>query len=310
METATEPRRHRPQRPPRRRLRPAEVDDTLLGGVAAAMALVKAHRTHGHLAARLDPLGSEPVGDPSLEPEMLDPPLTPELQARIPASRAARPRRGRDARRRAAAAQGDLLRDARVRDRAHLRPRGARLAAARDRVRPLPHEPERRREAAAARPPDRGRGHGAVPAPRVPRPEVVLRRGPGRDDPDARRDDRARGRGRRPPGRDRHGAPRAPQRARAHPGTPVRVDPARVRGRADAGGRRRRSRRRERRRQVSPRGRGPPRDELGPDQRQARRQPEPPRGGRPGRRGPGARLPDRPLDALRRARARRRRCRS
>jgi 2-oxoglutarate dehydrogenase E1 component len=64
---------------------PAEVDDTLLGGVAAAMALVKAHRTHGHLAARLDPLGSEPVGDPSLEPEMLDPPLTPELQARIPA---------------------------------------------------------------------------------------------------------------------------------------------------------------------------------------------------------------------------------
>ncbi len=65
---------------------PAEVDDTLLGGVAAAMALVKAHRTHGHLAARLDPLGSEPVGDPSLQPEMLDPPLTPELQARIPAS--------------------------------------------------------------------------------------------------------------------------------------------------------------------------------------------------------------------------------
>jgi 2-oxoglutarate dehydrogenase E1 component len=65
---------------------PAPVDDTLLGGVAAAMALVKAHRTHGHLAARLDPLGSEPVGDPSLEPEMLHPPLSPELQAQIPAS--------------------------------------------------------------------------------------------------------------------------------------------------------------------------------------------------------------------------------
>ncbi|MGH2996103.1 MAG: 2-oxoglutarate dehydrogenase E1 component, partial [Gaiellaceae bacterium] len=47
---------------------------------------VKAHRTHGHLAARLDPLGSEPPGDPALEPSRLVPPLTPELQARIPAS--------------------------------------------------------------------------------------------------------------------------------------------------------------------------------------------------------------------------------
>src|SRR5207249_12321186 len=38
-----------------------------------------------HLAAHLDPLGSEPVGDPALEPERLIPKLTPELQARIPA---------------------------------------------------------------------------------------------------------------------------------------------------------------------------------------------------------------------------------
>ena len=61
-------------------------DELLLGGVAAAMALVKAYRMHGHLAAHLDPLGSEPVGDPALEPERLIPRLTPELQARIPAS--------------------------------------------------------------------------------------------------------------------------------------------------------------------------------------------------------------------------------
>ncbi|HEX2044535.1 MAG TPA: thiamine pyrophosphate-dependent enzyme, partial [Gaiellaceae bacterium] len=57
----------------------------LLGGVAAAMSLVKAHRTHGHLAARLDPLGSEPIGDPALDPDRLEPRLTPELQRQIPA---------------------------------------------------------------------------------------------------------------------------------------------------------------------------------------------------------------------------------
>ena len=64
----------------------AVADDALLGGVAAAVALVNAIRTQGHLAANLDPLGSEPVGDPALEPELLEPPLTPELQAAIPAS--------------------------------------------------------------------------------------------------------------------------------------------------------------------------------------------------------------------------------
>jgi 2-oxoglutarate dehydrogenase E1 component len=65
---------------------PAEAPpERLLGGVAAAMALVKAHRMHGHLAARLDPLGSEPVGDPALDPERLEPRLTEELQRQIPA---------------------------------------------------------------------------------------------------------------------------------------------------------------------------------------------------------------------------------
>ena len=67
--------------------KPAEAvtDDLLLGGIAAAMSLVKAHRTHGHLAAHIDPLGSEPPGDPALDPDRLEPRLTPELQARIPA---------------------------------------------------------------------------------------------------------------------------------------------------------------------------------------------------------------------------------
>ena len=62
-----------------------EAPPLLLGAVAAAMALVKAHRMHGHLAARLDPLGSEPVGDPALEPERLEPRLTEELMRQIPA---------------------------------------------------------------------------------------------------------------------------------------------------------------------------------------------------------------------------------
>jgi 2-oxoglutarate dehydrogenase E1 component len=59
--------------------------ESLLAAVAAAMALVTAYRTHGHLAARLDPLGSEPVGDPSLEPDRREPKLTEELQRLIPA---------------------------------------------------------------------------------------------------------------------------------------------------------------------------------------------------------------------------------
>jgi 2-oxoglutarate dehydrogenase E1 component len=62
------------------------VDETLLGGVAAAMALVKAHRMHGHNAARLDPLGTDPPGDPALDPERLQPKLTPELQGKVPAN--------------------------------------------------------------------------------------------------------------------------------------------------------------------------------------------------------------------------------
>ena len=57
----------------------------MFAAIAAAMALVKAYRMHGHLAARLDPLGSEPLGDPSLEPENLTPSLTPSIQKRIPA---------------------------------------------------------------------------------------------------------------------------------------------------------------------------------------------------------------------------------
>ncbi len=59
-------------------------DEALLQAVQAATSLVKAHRMHGHLAARLDPLGSDPVGDPALDPATVH--LTEELMRRIPAS--------------------------------------------------------------------------------------------------------------------------------------------------------------------------------------------------------------------------------
>ncbi|HET7425446.1 MAG TPA: multifunctional oxoglutarate decarboxylase/oxoglutarate dehydrogenase thiamine pyrophosphate-binding subunit/dihydrolipoyllysine-residue succinyltransferase subunit [Gemmatimonadales bacterium] len=54
----------------------------MLYHVAAAMALVKAFRMHGHLAAHLDPLGTPPIGDPALNTGPLG--LTPEVMAAIP----------------------------------------------------------------------------------------------------------------------------------------------------------------------------------------------------------------------------------
>jgi 2-oxoglutarate dehydrogenase E1 component len=62
----------------------APPDQALLNAVSAAASLVRATRTHGHRAAHLDPLGTEPPGDPALDPDRLG--LTPELQARVPAS--------------------------------------------------------------------------------------------------------------------------------------------------------------------------------------------------------------------------------
>jgi 2-oxoglutarate decarboxylase len=66
--------------------RPAEIapSDEMLRAVAAGMAIVSGYRTHGHLAAHLDPLGAEPIGDPKLDPASYG--LTPSLQAAIPAS--------------------------------------------------------------------------------------------------------------------------------------------------------------------------------------------------------------------------------
>ena len=91
---------------------------------------------HGHLAAKLDPLGTPPIGDPALDPGPLG--LTPEVMAAIPSQGAAHRRARADARRVAAPPPGHLLRHDGLRDRAHRDPRGAGLAAGEDRVRRLP----------------------------------------------------------------------------------------------------------------------------------------------------------------------------
>jgi 2-oxoglutarate dehydrogenase E1 component len=57
--------------------------EELLEAVQAASTLVTRFRSHGHLAARLDPLGSEPEGEPGLDPEAIG--LTPAITAQIPA---------------------------------------------------------------------------------------------------------------------------------------------------------------------------------------------------------------------------------
>jgi multifunctional 2-oxoglutarate metabolism enzyme len=61
----------------------APADERMLQAVQAASTLVHRYRSHGHLAAHLDPLGSEPEGEPQLDPEEQG--LTPEMMARIPA---------------------------------------------------------------------------------------------------------------------------------------------------------------------------------------------------------------------------------
>jgi 2-oxoglutarate dehydrogenase E1 component len=58
--------------------------EELLQAAATANSLVRSLRTHGHLAASLDPLGSSPPGDPALDPQSIG--LTTVLMAQIPSS--------------------------------------------------------------------------------------------------------------------------------------------------------------------------------------------------------------------------------
>src|SRR6202158_277237 len=63
---------------------PTTEEAEMLRAVAGGMALVAAYRSHGHLSARLAPLGSAPTGDPSLDP--VNHGLTPQLMEAVPAA--------------------------------------------------------------------------------------------------------------------------------------------------------------------------------------------------------------------------------
>jgi 2-oxoglutarate dehydrogenase E1 component len=60
----------------------SQPSEELLQAAATANALVRSLRTHGHLAASLDPLGSTPPGDPALDPQSIG--MTGVLMAQIP----------------------------------------------------------------------------------------------------------------------------------------------------------------------------------------------------------------------------------
>ena len=141
------------------------------------------------------------------------------------------PGAGGDACRGAAAPARDVLRHDRLRDRAHLRPPAARVAAQPDRVGQVPPAAVAGGEEAGPEPPHRRGGARDVHPPRVPRREELLDRGTRRADPDARRDVRPGGRRRRARRLHGHGAPRAAERARACGRAALLGDPGRVRGR-------------------------------------------------------------------------------
>ena len=166
---------------------------------------------------RLDPLGSEPPGDPALERGAADPAAHARAAGADPGARCSASTSRRDARWRRSRRCGRST-AARSPTRSSTSPTTRERVWLRQAI-----ESGRYRQPLAAderkallRRLTARRGLRAVPAQGLPRPEAVLARGPRRDDADARRGDRARRRGGRARGRDRDGAPRPAQRPRPH----------------------------------------------------------------------------------------------
>ncbi len=217
---------------------PAATPQTLQAAVGAAN-LAESIRRYGHLAARVDPLGSTPIGDPSLSPRGA------RHHRRRPqaAARVARRRPGRRG-------VGQRLRG----DREAAARSTARRPASTSRTCSCPEEREWLRHAAESGrflPPLDATNAEAL-LDRLTQVEVferfLHRTFPGKTRfsvegldmlvPGARRDHLRRRRPGHPPHAARHGAPRPPQRARARARQAVLADPRRVQGPgadADAG---------------------------------------------------------------------------
>ena len=172
------------------------VDETLLGGVAAAMALVKAYRMHGHLAARLDPARLGADGRPRARrdaPRAAADAGAPgeDSGAAAPPLRSRRDARSRRCRGCARSTAGSIAYEIE-----HISDHAERVWLRQAiEIRPLPAARSRRTSAApcssASR---RSRRFEQYLRRVVPRPEAVLARRARRPHPDARRGDRARGR--------------------------------------------------------------------------------------------------------------------
>ena len=286
--------------------RPSE---ELLQAAATANALVRSLRTHGHLAAHLDPLGSTPRGDPALDPQAIG--LTTVLMAQIPSK---------------------LL---------HIFVPGATLAESFPRLRDTycgtiayqiehiaSHQVRRwlreKIESGAFRKP-LGRAEQRALLTRLIEVDSLERfmhkaylgqhqfsiEGIDMTVPMLDELIRLSARRRRRGGRRRDGPPRPPERARPQPRPPLRDDLRRVRRSLDARGGDDDPSGRHRRRQVPPRRPGPLRARVGRvDPRQPGVQPVASRVRLAGRDGSHARRPEHARGRSRAARHRRGRCRS
>ena len=280
-------------------------DEALLQAVQAATSLVKAHRMHGHLAARLDPLGSDPVGDPALDPATVH--LTEALMRRIPASvlRVAVPG---ETFADALPALRDVYTGSIAYEIEHISDHEQRVwlrQAIEAGTYRQPLEADERRfllerlskvealetylhKAFLGKKQFSIEGLDAL----VPMLDQAIELAS-----DAGAREVVLG----------HGAPRPPERARPQRLPALRVDPGRVRGRADALGRHGQARGRHGRREVPLRRLGHLQDAVGPRRdRDAVAQPEPPGVRQPGHRGPRPRRPDEPQGARARPRPERR----